>query len=183
MLYRLFLKVARSSCLTAMPVAVAALVAIAPLAGCDGGGSGPGPGAAADDTGSVSFALAVGNIRFATIDYSIVGPGGFTKTDSLDVSQSQTIAGTIGGLPAGAGYVLSMSATDVEHHLVGCHGATAPFDVAARVTTPVVIHLTCAEERGPPASVPLSPAAIAALALLLAAAGIVSQGRRRAGRG
>jgi hypothetical protein len=31
--------------------------------------------------------------------------------------------------------------------------------------------------------VPLSPAAIAALALLLAAAGIVSQGRRRAGRG
>jgi len=154
------------------------------VAGCDGSSAGGREAPPADDLGSISFALApTAGIRFATVDYAIAGPGGFTTGASLDVSQSQTLAGTIGGLPAGAGYVLTMSAVDVEHRLVGCHGQTAPFTVAARVTTPVDIHLSCAEERGPPASVPLSPTAIAALALLLAAAGAAAIGRRRAGRG
>ena len=131
----------------------------------------------------MSFALSpAGPFRFETIDYAITGPGGFKTAGSLDVSQSPTIAATIGGFPAGAGYGLSMSAVDVAHHLSGCHGETAAFDVAARMTTPVDIHLTCAEVRGPPASVPLSPPAMLALAAALALTGAAAVGRRRARR-
>ena len=86
-------------------------------------------------------------LQLGSVTYVVTGPGGFTKTDSIDVSNSATVSGIISGLPAGAGYALSLTAVDTAHRLTGCQGS-ATFDVVAASTTPVTVHLTCHEALG-----------------------------------
>ena len=86
------------------------------------------------------------------------------------------MSGGIGSLPAGAGYTLSLTATNATHRLTECRGETT-FDVTAGVSTPVDVHMICLEE--PPPAVPLSPVAMLALGAALAAAGTTAKRRRR----
>jgi hypothetical protein len=70
-------------------------------AGCAPGAGGVSSGT--DDEGSVELALqAAPNVRIDTVGYAITGPGSFSKAGTLDVSNSTTIGGVIGPLPAGA---------------------------------------------------------------------------------
>src|SRR5262249_9521265 len=63
-------------------------------------------------TGSIELALRLANGHTVnTASYTITGPNGFTKSAALDVSRSNGISTLIGGLPAGSGYSITISAS------------------------------------------------------------------------
>jgi len=98
----------------------------------------------ADDAGSVVLALQVTpGVTIASASYAITGPGGFMKTGSINLVNSSSLAATIAGLPAGNGFSISINATSTDGSTT-CAGA-ATFNVSARMTTAVSIHLTCHE--------------------------------------
>jgi len=78
------------------------------------------------------------------VAYAITGPGSFSRTGTIDVSHSTTISATIGGLPVGDGYTLTLSATATSG-TTQCAGTSAPFSVMTHATTSVNIHLLCQE--------------------------------------
>jgi len=114
--------------------------------GCSGTtpGSG-GPGAqAGENPGEVALALQLGNgTTITSAGYTIIGPASFTKSGSIDVSQSTTISTTIGAIPSGTGYSVTLSATTTDSS-VTCSGS-ASFSVSARQTTPVTVAVSCKE--------------------------------------
>lgn len=108
----------------------------------DGGLSGPGDEAAegAERSGTVGLQLKLGDATLNSVTYAITG-NGFTKTGAIDVSKSKTISTTIGGIPAGSNYSITLSGTDMVSGIV-C-GGSASFNVTARATTVAVIKLEC----------------------------------------
>jgi hypothetical protein len=90
----------------------------------------------------LDLALASGAV-INTVSYTITGPGGYTKTGSLDVRNSSAIQGLIGGIPSGAGYSITLSATSVDGG-TSCLGS-ASFKVVAHSTTSVMIQVRCHE--------------------------------------
>jgi len=93
----------------------------------------------AEQLGSLGLNLDVGSgVTLSSVSYVITG-NGLNKTGSIDVSGAATINGTIGGIPAGSGYTITLTATSTD-------GATsftgsAGFNVIAGKTTAVTIHL------------------------------------------
>src|SRR5580692_10849157 len=93
--------------------AVAATVAIN---GCssagtpaESNGSGTEPGNS-ETTGTAGIQLQVApGITINTLNYTLTGPNGFSKTGSINVSNSTVAATIIGGLPSGSGYSISLS--------------------------------------------------------------------------
>src|SRR6478735_3703044 len=118
------------------------------LAGCMGDDESNTPSAVDDDSvGSISLDLKLANGH--TVDsakYEITGPKGFKKKGTLDVSKSNTIAGQIGGIPAGLGYSITVSAESVEAS-DQCKGS-ANFGVKAGKTAKVVVSMSCQEAPG-----------------------------------
>jgi hypothetical protein len=101
-------------------------------------------GSTVESSGSVQLGLALANgTSIASASYVITGPGGFAKTASIDVSNGGTISAVIGGLPAGAGYTIALSATTTDG-TTSCSGS-ATFSVTAGGTTSVTVHLSCHE--------------------------------------
>lgn len=112
--------------------------------GCSSGGV-AGSEPASDRSGKISLELQVApGSMLSSVSYTIVGPNGFTRSGSLDVSQSSTVSGTIGGLPAGTGYTITLSGT-TTNGAISC-GGSATFDVLARTSTKVNVPLTCKEK-------------------------------------
>ncbi|HTA92471.1 MAG TPA: hypothetical protein VK745_22995 [Polyangiaceae bacterium] len=97
------------------------------------------------DTGSaIGLALQIApGSDVASVNYLIVGPAAFTKTGNIDVSDSTTIAATIGPVPTGTGFSITLSAASSDGNTT-CSGS-ASFNVAAHQTTPVSVHLLCHE--------------------------------------
>ena len=117
-------------------VLLLALGAGAPLAGCVGDQEN---GAESEDIGSLGLNLAVApGVTLLSVSYEITN-GGFQKTGSIDVGDSPTISGIIGGIPAGNGYTIVLSAVSVEDGTTFTGSAT--FNVSAGQTTSVTIHL------------------------------------------
>jgi type IV pilus assembly protein PilA len=79
----------------------------------------------------------------STASYTITGPAGFARTGTIDVSNSTKLEATFGGLPAGDGYNVSITAVTVDGATT-CAGA-ASFGVTPHATTGVTLHLTCHE--------------------------------------
>ena len=90
--------------------------------------------------GSLGLTLSSG-ATLTSVSYTIVGPASFSKTGSIDVSNSTTVSGLIGGIPAGSGYAITLSASTADVSLT-C-GGSATFDITARQTTPVSVAVTC----------------------------------------
>lgn len=179
----------RAQMMTPSSMGRTALAAIALLAalvsGCSdrpaaalGSGSGnPDPGQSG--MGAIDVALAVPpSFQIATINYQLTNTG-YTKSGSLDVSQTQTISGVLGGIPAGTGYTLTLTATDAAKKFTGCAGSS-PVNVVAGTTTPVSVavdcHLPQPSLTSPAVPVPMSAVVLLAVALL--AAGLLTNGRR-----
>jgi hypothetical protein len=96
----------------------------------------------ADETGgSVGLQLRLGDVTLNSVSYVITG-NGFVKNGTIDVSKSRTISSTIGGIPAGTGYSLTLSATDATDSRILCN-ASASFNVVARATTVTNVKLEC----------------------------------------
>jgi uncharacterized protein YjiK len=120
------------------------LVAIGATATLSSGCSNRTGSVAGLDVGSIGIALQLtSGATLSAVSYAIAGPGGFTATGSLDVSQSTTVAAIIGGIPAGTGFSIALqgTATDGATHCAG----SATFDVVAHAVTAVAVHLTCNE--------------------------------------
>jgi hypothetical protein len=97
-----------------------------------------------DGTGRASFALVIApGLSLSTASYSITGPHGFSRSGAVDVSHSATLTVTVGGLPAGVGYHVTLSST-ASDGTTSCMGS-ATFDVAPRTTSVVTVSLDCHE--------------------------------------
>jgi len=117
-------------------VLLLALGAGAPLAGCVGDQENS---AESEDIGSLGLNLAVApGVTLLSVSYEISG-NGFQKSGAIDVGDSPTISGIIGGIPAGNGYTIALSAVSVEDGTTFTGSAT--FNVSAGQTTSVTIHL------------------------------------------
>jgi arylsulfatase A-like enzyme len=116
-----------------------ALGAGVPAMGCS---SDPLVNGSDEEVGSLGFNLDVAEgVTLNSVTYTISG-NGFTKTGTIDVSGSPAINGTIGGIPAGNGYTITLSATSADGKTTFTGSAT--FNVTAGGKTSVTIHL-----RGP----------------------------------
>lgn len=99
----------------------------------------------AGDTGSVALALqAAPGVTINVVSYTISGPSSFSKNGTIDVSHSSTISATIGGLPAGSGFAVSLTASSIDGATT-CGGGPTSFAVVAGQATPVSVHLLCHE--------------------------------------
>ena len=122
-------------------VAFAALLAAVACSDSSGPGQiSNGPGAEQSGELGLSLQLATGDI-VTSVSYTIIGPNSFSKSGSIDVSNSSTIAATISGLPAGSGYSITLSATS-SNAQAQCSGSAA-FSVVAHQSTPVAVSLLC----------------------------------------
>src|SRR3569623_1082378 len=125
-----------------VPLVWFAGAATGPLAGCskDQGGH-----LEADQAGSISLSLtAPSGVTVNAVTYGITGAN-FTKRGSIDVSASPTISATLGGIPAGKAYTLSLTATALDSTTFT---GSAGFDIIAGAATAVTIHLNATSKTG-----------------------------------
>ncbi len=145
------------------------------------GGGGPSPNQGS--MGAIDIALAVPpSFQIAAVNYQLTNTG-YSKSGSLDVSQSQAISGVLGGIPAGTGYTLALTATDTAQKFTGCAGSS-PVNVVGGATTPVSVAVDChlPQPTLTPPAVPIPTSAVALLAVALLAAGALTTGSRGARR-
>ena len=99
-----------------------------------------------ETTGTVGLALQVGNsVTVNAVSYDISG-NGVHKTGSISVQNSTTIAAVIGGIPAGNGYVITLSATSATDSAFTCSGS-ATFSIFGGASTSVIVHLECKQPK------------------------------------
>jgi phospholipase C len=115
-------------------------VAFAAAAGCSSDAS-HSSSTREDGTGSIGLSLLVGGASLDTMSYTITGPFGFKKTGTINVSSSTTVSVTIGGLPAGKGFTITLTGTTTDGS-TQCSGS-AKFDVVAGVTSTVKLTVDC----------------------------------------
>jgi hypothetical protein len=113
----------------------------AALSGCSSAGDGAGALGGAESTGEIGLSLRAGGLTVNSASYAITGPGGFKKTGNIELSHSTTLSTTISGIPVGVGYSISITSTAADG-ATSCVGS-ASFDVVAKQTTPVALHLVC----------------------------------------
>ncbi len=133
--------------------------------------------------GSLSIALVVPpNFQIDTVSYQLTKTG-FSQAGSLNVAQSGTVSGVLGGIPAGTGYTLALTASDVGKKFTSCAGSS-PVAVTGGATTPVSVAIECRLPPAvtPPPAVPVPMPAVVLLAFALLAAGMRSTSTRRGGR-
>jgi arylsulfatase A-like enzyme len=120
-------------------LSLAAAGATGSLTGC-AGDTNSDVGGDEDRTGSLGLSLTVAEgVTIDTVTYTITG-NGFTKTGTIDVSGAPQITATIGGIPAGRGYTITLTATSADGNTT--FTGSAQFDVVAGGTAQVTIHLT-----------------------------------------
>lgn len=99
-----------------------------------------------DTVGSIGLNLtAAPGVTLNSVAYTVTRDG-FTKTGAIDTTGAPTISGTIGGIPAGKGYTITLTATSVEGGTTFTGSAT--FDVTAGATTSVTVHLNGSGKTG-----------------------------------
>ena len=81
-----------------------------------------------------------------TANYSISGPNAFMRSGTVDVSHSQTISFTVGGIPAGSGYNATLTGTATDG-VTTCSGS-GTFSITAGMTSVVMIKVQCREPAG-----------------------------------
>jgi hypothetical protein len=150
----------RARALLLVPCALVALAGCGD-SGADQNGASPGDsaepspsGPAEGSTGTLSFELkAAGDITLNKFDYVITGPN-FSKTGSIDVTNSNTVSARIDALPAGSGYSVTVLGNSVGEPVAQCSGS-ASFDIVARTVKNVPISISCqvAHEDGMPPAV------------------------------
>ncbi len=92
--------------------------------------------------GSVDIGLVVGvNVTLNTVTYTITGPAGYSRTGTIDVTNSSAINAIISGIPFGTGYQISLKGTTTDGMGI-CMGA-ATFDVSSTTTVTVPVSVTC----------------------------------------
>jgi hypothetical protein len=123
------------------------LCGLTSLAGCGAQDGAKGSAAGEESAGSVNLALQLADGRTVqTASYTITGPNGFSKAGTIDVSHATKLSALIGGLPAGSGYSITISASSTDSS-DNCAGS-ATFSVVAGQTAAVTVPVACHEARG-----------------------------------
>jgi len=101
------------------------------------------PPSADDDVGTIGLSLQVApGVTISTISWNITNTAvGFSRSGTVSVQNSNAIRFQVGGLPAGAGYTIALTATTTDGAF-SCAGS-ATFSVMSGVTSPVSLTLTC----------------------------------------
>src|SRR6188768_2285917 len=94
-----------------------------------------------DAVGSIGLALQTGGVTLSSVSYTIVGTG-YSRSGTLNVANSTQISAVIGGIPAGSGYSISLTASDATNSAITCSGS-ASFDITAGATTAAQVKLQC----------------------------------------
>ena len=102
----------------------------------------PSPGGD-QDVGTVGFELQIApGVTINTIAWNVANAGtGFTQSGTVNVQNSNTIRFQVGGVPAGTGYTIALTATTADGAF-SCAGS-ASFSVMAGMTSAVSLTLTC----------------------------------------
>lgn len=117
---------------------LSALVAGGSIVGC-AHDSGAHAGTEVQQLGSLGISLeAAPGITINAVTYAITG-NGFSKTGTIDTSGAPTISAQVGGLPAGAGYTITLTATSAQGSTT--FTGSAVFDVTAGGTASVTVRL------------------------------------------
>lgn len=100
----------------------------------------------AEEVGSLGFHLeAAPGISLDSVTYTITG-NGFTKTGSIDSSGAPTLSATIGGIPSGNGYTITLTATSTDGQ--STFTGSARFNVTAGKTSALTIRLKGTDKTG-----------------------------------
>ena len=91
--------------------------------------------------GAVDIAFVQGGVTLTSVGYTISGPNSFASTGTINVASSATISAVIGGLPAGTGYTITLSATGTDGTTT-C-GGSGTFNVTAGAVATVAVTLDC----------------------------------------
>lgn len=122
------------------------LCGLASLTGCvDQGDESDSPSSASEESlGSVGLALQLASgTTINSASYAITGPNAFTKTGTIDLKSATKLTATIGGLPAGTGYTVTITANSGEGG-TSCSGS-ASFAIVAHQIANVTVQITCKE--------------------------------------
>lgn len=120
---------------------VLAATGLAALAGCGDAAPATNGGLPGGSVGSVALVInGAPPASFNRFAYAITGPT--SKSGSIDVSASSTISAVIGGVAAGTGYALTLSATSTDGQTT-CSGSSPAFNVVAGATTSVSVAIDC----------------------------------------
>jgi hypothetical protein len=127
-----------------------ALLAAMPIGCSSSGDTAGGPNGAtapgtSDHEGAIGVALTLpGGATINTVSWVITGPNGASTVvqhDTVDVSNSLSVSFTVGNIPVGSNYTITLTATSVEG-TESCVGS-ANFSIMARMTTAVTDLLQC----------------------------------------
>ena len=101
-----------------------------------------------DGLGQIGTELTLpGGEQINSVTWTVTGPNGAStvvQSGTVNVANSTTIQFLIGGIPAGANYLISLSGTSADG-TVTCAGS-ATFSTTARATTNVSVALQCNSE-------------------------------------
>lgn len=109
--------------------------------GCSGADSHSTPVADNEQVGSVGLALQTGGVTLNSVSYTVIG-NGFSRSGTINVSNSSQISTVIGGIPAGNGYSITLTANDASNSAVSCTGS-ASFNITPGATTAAQVRLQC----------------------------------------
>jgi hypothetical protein len=127
-------------------VSIAALGSALASLSCNSGSDSVNPGDQVGNLGNVGLELQLANgSSLDTVSYVVTGPDSFTRSTSISVRDSSRISTIVGGLPAGDGYTIAISAASDGG--TTCAGS-ASFSVTAHATTVVVLQILCHEPPG-----------------------------------
>jgi len=89
-------------------------------------------------TGTLQLTLG-GSAHIASLDWTINGPN--TYSGSVTIGDAQSVEWIIGGVRAGDGYTLSVTATDTDGD--PCQGTSGTFNVQAGIVSTATLTITC----------------------------------------
>jgi hypothetical protein len=135
----------------------AAAVAVACSNGHEGttgpSSTGPSVGPASDGIGEVGMSLTLpGGEHYSRLDYKLANATN-TLTGHYDITQTNTLSFTIGSVPAGSGYGLSLTTTSDDGAFTCSFPAvdamvTSNITVVNRTTTVVNVNMQCVNNQG-----------------------------------
>src|SRR5689334_6086125 len=115
-------------------------VAATSIAGCSSDAKPSTSGHSTGATGDIGLQLQIGSTTVTSVHY-VIDNGTNHYAGDLDVADASHLLAVIGGIQAGSGYTLTLSATGTNG--TPCSGTSAQFTVVANSTVIVGIQLLC----------------------------------------
>ncbi len=117
-------------------------LAVSPtFVGCANKGAGSGS-LDNENAGAIGLVLSSSGVTLSSASYTITGPGGFSTSGTVDLTSATALAFTVGGIPAGSGYSIVVTAKSADGSTT-CAGTAPAFSINAHTTTSVTVSLDC----------------------------------------